>query len=344
MEQARHPSLTTNALIFGAASAVLLFAAVAALDRQAVSGIAHSASTLVFSQARHLVFSRSSLVLMGVVLLTMVELALLDWNKTTLFQIFVKRSVSARFDAASYLLEIVRLMSFMRVVFTFGIVLLGARLANAASSHLGWLRASLPADGPVAILFSAIVVYLIGSFVEYWLHRLLHWKFFWHLHRFHHSASELNLLTVYRNHPAEGFTALFSVLSATVIFKVPDSVLLVQYFWSRFATILAHSQLPWTFGWIGRWIVASPAVHQLHHSIEDKHRDMNFSPCPLWDHLFGTWYQGADRPSAYGISDQGFYERPMTQWVRDAVAFYRDGLAWLVGLARKAGAQTIDGT
>ena len=32
------------------------------------------------------------------------------------------------------------------------------------------------------------------------------------------------------------------------------------------ADLIAHSQVGWTYGWIGRWIIQSPRFHQVHHS------------------------------------------------------------------------------
>ena len=74
----------------------------------------------------------------------------------------------------------------------------------------------------------------------------------------------------------------------------------------------------------GRWIIVSPQNHQIHHSADEEHRDLNFSVCPLWDRMFGTWYAGSTRPSAYGIGDRAHVERPFTQWLIDIWIFYRD--------------------
>jgi len=44
--------------------------------------------------------------------------------------------------------------------------------------------------------------------------------------------------------------------------------------------------------------------------------------------VFGTWYDGDKKPSAYGIQangvpDHGYDEQPVRQLVRDTLAFYR---------------------
>jgi hypothetical protein len=98
--------------------------------------------------------------------------------------------------------------------------------------------------------------------------------------------------------------------------------------------IMQHSQVPWSLGWVGRWVIASPQNHQFHHSIDEEHKDKNFSNCPLWDHLFGTWYGGPNMPSAYGIPEPDHVERPLTQWLIDVWLFYRGIALSLAGLAR----------
>jgi hypothetical protein len=85
---------------------------------------------------------------------------------------------------------------------------------------------------------------------------------------------------------------------------------------------------------LGRWVIVSPQYHQIHHSMDEEHRDLNFSVCPIWDHLFGTWYAGSRVPSAYGIPDQAHIERPYTQWLIDIWIFYRDVARSLAGVAR----------
>jgi sterol desaturase/sphingolipid hydroxylase (fatty acid hydroxylase superfamily) len=164
----------------------------------------------------------------------------------------------------------------------------------------------------------------------------MHWRGFWQLHRFHHAATELNILTGFRDNPAEAITSGLVALSPMVFFKVPDAGLFAAYvLGNQVISSLQHSELPWSYGWVGRWLVASPQMHQIHHSIDEEHRDRNFAVCPLWDRLFGTWYYGPNRPSAYGIPDRAHVERPLTQWMIDIWIFYRDIVRSVAGMLRR---------
>jgi sterol desaturase/sphingolipid hydroxylase (fatty acid hydroxylase superfamily) len=59
--------------------------------------------------------------------------------------------------------------------------------------------------------------------------------------------------------------------------------------------------LPAWLDWIARWIVATPQMHQVHHSIEREETDSNFGfNLPWWDRMFGT-YRAAPRAGEKGI-------------------------------------------
>jgi sterol desaturase/sphingolipid hydroxylase (fatty acid hydroxylase superfamily) len=221
-------------------------------------------------------------------------------------------------------------------VFTFGIAFAIAKLTDAASARYEWVRWEPPSQGVLPVIAGFVVFYLFSSFIGYWQHRLMHWRWFWQLHRFHHAATEFNILTTFRVNPAEAITVLPAVLPLFFV-KVPSAGLFAVFVVAnQLLAMLQHSSLPWTLGWLGRWVITAPTIHQVHHSIDPEHRDKNFSNCPLWDHMFGTWYGGSNRPSGYGIPDPAHVQRPLTQWLIDVWIFYRDVARSTVGAARSA--------
>ena len=287
----------------------------------------------------HHLLGQPAVILLGGLLMMAAECAFRKWEDTAVYRLFVRRSVSAKVDIVSHLMQLLGLAFFLEVIFTFGISLGAARLASYASTELHWARITLPADTIPEIAFSFLVYFLTDHFVGYWVHRLYHTKLFWHLHRFHHSAPELNFITFYRVHPAETFTRVVFFISPLTILNAPDKVLLVALTVNMFLNYCQHSQMPKSWGWIGRWLFGSPGFHQLHHSIDAEHRDKNFSSCPLWDRVFGTWHDDRAVPSAYGIStpegaDLGYDSRPITQFLLDTLAFYREAVAGVVRLFR----------
>ena len=207
---------------------------------------------------------------------------------------------------------------------------------------MSWAPIPLPADNVFEIGFSFLVYFVTSHFVGYWVHRLYHTRLFWHLHRFHHSAPELNFITFYRVHPGETFTRVLFFVTPLTFLNVPSVVILITLVVDIFLNYCEHSELPWSYGWVGRWLFVSPRAHQLHHSIDAEHAHKNFSNCPLWDRVFGTWYVGETMPSAYGITeasgapDYRYESQPARQFVLDTLAFYRELVAVVLSPLRAA--------
>jgi sterol desaturase/sphingolipid hydroxylase (fatty acid hydroxylase superfamily) len=263
-----------------------------------------------------------------VVLVLVVDAFFLGWRGSSLFRLIFSRRKSAIVDISYFVLMLLNVTAFFEIAFTLGASVLASKFIAWVSSHYGWSRITLPSDGVFEIAGGLAVYWLMTSFVQYWGHRLMHTPIFWHLHRFHHAATELNTVTAFRIHPLESVVLRpLLLVSPLIFFNIPGPILLVYFFLGTISDLLAHSQLPWTFGAIGRWLIQSPRVHQVHHSIEDEHQNLHFSICPLWDHLFGTWYKGTKLPSKFGIPDPAYEARPLTQFVLDVWIFY-------VGLAR----------
>jgi sterol desaturase/sphingolipid hydroxylase (fatty acid hydroxylase superfamily) len=130
-------------------------------------------------------------------------------------------------------------------------------------------------------------------------------------------------------------------LVSPLFFNVSERILSLYFLLGTVSDLLAHSQLRWGYGWIGRWLVQSPYVHQVHHSKEEEHPDLHFSICPLWDHLVGTWYKGTKLPTQFGIPDPAHEVRPLTQFVLDAGIFYANLARWLSAPLQR---QRISGT
>jgi sterol desaturase/sphingolipid hydroxylase (fatty acid hydroxylase superfamily) len=275
-------------------------------------------------------------ILLGVLALICCETLFRDWEKTAMYRLFFRRRMSAKIDIVYYLVQFTGVAAVLEVIFSFGIALGGSRLADYASNQLSWARITLPAGNIFEIAFSFLVYWIATGLFGYWIHRLYHSSLFWQVHRFHHAAPELNFITAYRLHPLESFLRAFEFLSPMIILSVPDSVILVSVVAGNFVNFCQHSELPWNWGWIGRWIFGSPLVHQLHHSIDEEHRDTNFSNCPLWDHVFGTWYDGSRMPSGYGIPDNAYEEQPFKQFLRDGWILYVKLAAFLLQPVRKA--------
>jgi sterol desaturase/sphingolipid hydroxylase (fatty acid hydroxylase superfamily) len=286
-----------------------------------------------------------------VIFVLLAETFFVGWRGSSVFRLVIDRRTSAIVDLLYFLCTLLNLTFFFEIAFTLGASLVASQFIDWVSSNYGWRRMTLPSDGIFEVSVGFAIYWLASSFMQYWGHRLMHTPIFWPLHRFHHAATELNMITVFRVHPLEPLLLRpLTLVSPLIFFNVPQQILVLYFCLATVSDLLAHSQLPWTYGWMGRWLVQSPRVHQVHHSKEDEHRDLHFSNCPLWDHMFGTWYKGTKLPTQFGIPDPAHEVRPLTQFVLDAGMFYANLARWVVcaaaavqGFARRFAPSPLNG-
>ena len=146
--------------------------------------------------------------------------------------------------------------------------------------------------------------FLCDDLSKYLVHRALHrWSVLWAFHKVHHSATTLTPLTVYRTHPLEAvlFSLRGSAVQASVVavfifffgsavdlFTVLGASVFLFAF-NAAGSNLRHSHVRIGYGRRLERVLMSPAQHQIHHSVEERHHDKNFGTVlSLWDWLGGT--------------------------------------------------------
>lgn len=128
--------------------------------------------------------------------------------------------------------------------------------------------------------------------VSYWLHRLMHEvSWLWRLHTVHHSDTELDFSTTYRNHPLE--TIFVTLLSLPVIVLLGPSMIVIGiYQLTRLAiNLLAHCNiyLPESVDRFLRLLIVTPDYHRVHHCPDPAYTNSNYGTVVPWfDYLFGT--------------------------------------------------------
>lgn len=139
----------------------------------------------------------------------------------------------------------------------------------------------------------------------YLQHRLFHGvPLLWRLHRMHHADLEVDATTGNRFHPIE--IALSMIIKFGVIAAVGApalAVLLFEIFLN--ATSLfnhANIRVAARLEPIMRWLVVTPDMHRIHHSIHRDETDSNFGfNLPWWDRVFGT-YRSQPRDGHRGMT------------------------------------------
>ena len=155
-----------------------------------------------------------------------------------------------------------------------------------------------------------LIVFLLSDFKEYIKHYLFHRvPALWEIHAFHHSAEKFNMLTAYRFHYLQTALGTFLDVIPYVILGVPIQTYFAVKIVSTLHGLLIHSNLKHNWGFVGRYILVSPASHRLHHSIKPEHFDKNFAgKFIFWDRLFGTYHPPV-KIDAIGIPNNTFNKK-----------------------------------
>lgn len=226
----------------------------------------------------------------------LLELLFIGWKRSSLAMLWNARA-SVKLDVLSIAMAIIPHKR-LDYLLSFGLLYaIDRRAGHAASLTLAQL---IPTWGvQVGCLL------LLQSFVNYWMHRLEHTiPALWALHKFHHSADRMSMLTAERrSEPLRAVEATllfvpFALLGTATADRPaaagPVVLLIAAYFayntFLRINSYLCHSNLTTDYGWMGRWLLVSPRMHRLHHASAPEYHDRNFTfDFVIWDRLFGTY-------------------------------------------------------
>ncbi len=114
----------------------------------------------------------------------------------------------------------------------------------------------------------------------------------WRLHRMHHADLELDLTTGLRFHPLEiALSMLIKLAVVAALGAHPVGVLIFEVLLNATSMFNhANVRMPQAIDGVLRWLVVTPDMHRVHHSIERRETDSNFGfNLPWWDRLFRTY-------------------------------------------------------
>jgi sterol desaturase/sphingolipid hydroxylase (fatty acid hydroxylase superfamily) len=267
----------------------------------------------------------------AIVPVLLLETAVLGARDSSLWRMFRGRSVSSLTDLAIYCLNLFGLWKYACILLTFGAVFVanfavGNIVAAIARFQLRIHSGSVPADAALA--------FLLFTFCDYWNHRLQHRSPLWPLHRIHHAAEEMTVLTLWRQHPAIAAIEPFIKLWPLALFDVSGQAVAISGIVIVGYEHLIHSNLRWNWGWFGRWVLIPPTGHRLHHHIDPVCQGKNLGIPVLWDRLFGTWDGNAPPGERLGIAEVRYNTgHPIREVWRDLMDFLSGFGQWAKGLA-----------
>src|SRR5215470_93991 len=120
----------------------------------------------------------------------------------------------------------------------------------------------------------------------------------WRLHRMHHADLEIDVTTGARFHPIEILLSMGLKLGVVMALGAPAVAVLIFEVALNATSMFNHSnvRMPAWLDQVLRWIVVTPDMHRVHHSIVARETNSNFGfNLPWWDRLFGTY---RDQPTA----------------------------------------------
>jgi sterol desaturase/sphingolipid hydroxylase (fatty acid hydroxylase superfamily) len=117
-------------------------------------------------------------------------------------------------------------------------------------------------------------------------------RFFWRLHRMHHTDLDVDVTTGARFHPVEIILSMVIKSAIVILLGIPAwsvvafEVLLNATSMFNHSNIFINQQIDR----ILRTFVVTPDMHRIHHSVIIQETDSNFGfNLPWWDRLFGTY-------------------------------------------------------
>jgi sterol desaturase/sphingolipid hydroxylase (fatty acid hydroxylase superfamily) len=158
----------------------------------------------------------------------------------------------------------------------------------------------------------------------------------WRLHRMHHADLDIDVTTGGRFHPIEILASMAIKLAVIAAFGVSAAAVLAFEILLNATSMFNHGniRLPVGLDRLLRWIVVTPDMHRVHHSIVPRETNSNFGfNVPWWDRLFGTYRAepaAGHEAMTIGISQfraprEQWLDRMLTQPFREEAADYPFG-------------------
>ncbi|MDE1935980.1 sterol desaturase family protein [Bradyrhizobium sp.] len=162
-------------------------------------------------------------------------------------------------------------------------------LALVAASR-GWgLFPALDAP-PLLAIVAAVVLLDLAIYLQHVLFHAV--PVLWRLHRMHHADLEFDVTTGARFHPIEILLSMGIKLGVVAALGAPAASVLMFEVLLNATSMFNHSnvRLPARFDRVLRWLVVTPDMHRVHHSILPGETNSNFGfNLPWWDRLLGTY-------------------------------------------------------
>ncbi|MFQ5456775.1 MAG: sterol desaturase family protein [Nitrospirota bacterium] len=167
--------------------------------------------------------------------------------------------------------------------------ILGIGMAILAQERNWGLFNNFELSRRVVVVISVIVL----DFAIYLQHIMFHAvPALWRLHRMHHTDMDFDVTTGSRFHPVEIILSMIIKLAAVVVLGPPSLAVLTFEVILNTTSMFNHGNIyiPAKIDHVLRWLIVTPDMHRVHHSIIHQETNSNFGfNLPWWDRLLGTY-------------------------------------------------------
>jgi sterol desaturase/sphingolipid hydroxylase (fatty acid hydroxylase superfamily) len=139
-------------------------------------------------------------------------------------------------------------------------------------------------------VFASVVILDLAIYLQHVLFHAV--PGLWRLHRMHHADLEFDVSTGVRFHPIEIILSMLIKLAVVGALGAPPLSVLIFEVLLNATSMFNHAnvRIPFAIDRVLRWLVVTPDMHRVHHSILARETNSNFGfNLPWWDRLFGTY-------------------------------------------------------
>lgn len=162
-------------------------------------------------------------------------------------------------------------------------------LAAAGQEH-GWgLLNNLTLPGWAGLVLAVLLLDLAVYLQHVMFHAV---PALWRVHRMHHADLDFDVTTGARFHPIEILLSMGLKLAVVAALGATAAGVLVFEVILNATSMFNHAnlELPERVDRVLRWIVVTPDMHRVHHSVVATETNSNFGfNLPWWDRLLGTY-------------------------------------------------------
>jgi sterol desaturase/sphingolipid hydroxylase (fatty acid hydroxylase superfamily) len=162
-------------------------------------------------------------------------------------------------------------------------------MALHAERH-GWGLLRLLAVPDACAIAAAVIVLDLAIYLQHVLFHAV--PALWRLHRMHHADLDLDVTTGTRFHPIEILLSMAIKIAVVAALGAPVAAVLIFELLLNATSLFNHGnlRLPAPVDRVLRWLVVTPDMHRVHHSIVPRETNSNYGfNLSCWDRLLGTY-------------------------------------------------------